>query len=265
MARTRNILTSVLIITLAAGPLAADLLNRGFEAPSDPPLPGNYLTIGPGQERTLGFCNWVVESGTVDVVDAQAPLFGINWASQPTIDGVQLLDLNGINNGTIRQTFGTIANQAYTLTFGMTNNPLNGGPETGRVLVTDVPSGTVLLDLPLAHNNSTLTQPNWVTVSQQFTATGTMTRIRFISTTTPDGGPSGGLIIDGVSIPGVTQLNLSGDMTNDGEVSVLDIPDFIAALLGQPLSACAVDRSDVNGDTRSDGHDVQPFTDLLVP
>ena len=265
MARGRQILTCVLIITLAAGPLAADLLNGGFEAPANPPMPGNFVTIGPGQERTNGFCSWIVESGTIDVVDGQAPLFGINWGAQATIDGVQVLDLNGINNGAIRQTFSTVANQTYTLTFGYTNNPLNSGPETGRVLVTDVPSAAVLLDVPLAHSNSTLTVPNWVTFSQPFTATGTLTRIRFISTTTPDGGPSGGIILDGISIPGVTQLNLPGDMTNDGEVTVYDIPDFIAALLGQPLSACAVDRSDVNGDTRSDGLDVQPFTDLLTP
>lgn len=265
MVRTRHILTCILLITLTSGPLLAELLNGGFESPSDPPAPGNYLTIAPGQERVAGFCGWRVESGTVDVVDAQAPLFGINWVSQPSIDGLQVFDLNGINNGTIRQTFGTIANQTYTLTFGMANNPLSGGPETGRVLVTDHPTGTVLLDLPLAHSNSTLTQPNWVNVSQPFTAAGAITRIRFISTTTPDGGASGGLVLDGVSIPGVTQLNLPGDMTNDGEVTVDDISDFIAALLGQPLSACAVNRSDVNGDTRSDGLDVQPFTDLLVP
>lgn len=265
MARGRQILTCVLIISLAAGPSGAELINGGFEQPSDPPMPGNFVTIGPGQELLFGFCGWIVESGTIDVVDAQAPLFGINWASQPSIDGVQVLDLNGINNGTMRQDFATVASQTYTITFGMANNPLSGGPETGRMLVLDHPSANVLVDLPLAHSNSTFTEPHWEMVSQPFTAIGPTTRIRFISTTTPDGGPSGGLVLDGVSIPGVTQLNLPGDMTNDGEVTVDDIPDFIAALLGQPMSACAVNRSDVNGDTRSDGLDVQPFTDLLVP
>lgn len=265
MARGRQIQICVLIAMLAAGPLGAELINGGFEQPSDPPVPGNFVTIGPGQELLFGFCGWFVESGTIDVVDAQAPLFGINWASQPSIDGVQVLDLNGINNGTMRQDFTTVASQNYTITFGMANNPLNGGPETGRMLVLDHPSGTVLVDLPLAHDSSTFTEPHWVTVSQPFTAIGPTTRIRFISTTTPDGGPSGGLVLDGLSIPGAGPLHMPGDMTNDNMVTTADIPDFVAALLGQPLPACAANRADINGDTRVNGRDIQPFTDLLVP
>ncbi|HKQ48655.1 MAG TPA: hypothetical protein VJZ71_11345 [Phycisphaerae bacterium] len=60
-------------------------------------------------------------------------------------------------------------------------------------------------------------------------------------------------------------VELKGDVTGDRQVTVADIPDFVAVLLGldtDPYHICAADMDETG---IPDGLDVQPFVQALVP
>lgn len=63
--------------------------------------------------------------------------------------------------------------------------------------------------------------------------------------------------------PTPLNVELKGDLTGDRQVSVTDIPDFVAVLLGldtDPHHLCAADMNDSDG---PNGLDVQPFVDAI--
>ncbi len=263
--KSRHMWCIALLTGMTCEAVRADIVNGGFEMPANPPAAGNYLDINPGQEAAMGFCGWTVESGNVDVVDGRAPLFGIDWSAQPSIDGDQILDLNGFENGTISQVFSNPPDQSFTLSFCYTNNPLSSPPETALVTVSDAQTGQVWLSQAISHNNATLTNPNWVHFAQTFVAVGTRTRIRFMSTTTPEGGASGGIVLDAVSIVGAGPVAVRGDMNCDGAVNAQDVTPFVEALLDPAAYAaafvcCRIQNADINGDGTVDGLDIAPFT-----
>ncbi|MGB8699769.1 MAG: hypothetical protein WCD18_10165, partial [Thermosynechococcaceae cyanobacterium] len=70
--RMAIISTAALILIGMVGPArsAPRIVNGSFEQPADPPAPGNYRTIAPGQEIASRFRGWKVVSGDIDVVDA---------------------------------------------------------------------------------------------------------------------------------------------------------------------------------------------------
>lgn len=55
-----------------------------------------------------------------------------------------------------------------------------------------------------------------------------------------------------------------GDINGDGAVDQLDIPPFVAALLGSPIEPVHTARSDLNQDETTDGLDAQPFVNALL-
>lgn len=59
------------------------------------------------------------------------------------------------------------------------------------------------------------------------------------------------------------QATLFGDINGDGAVDTLDIPPFVAALLGEPIESVHVSRSDINQDGAADGLDVHPFIQVI--
>lgn len=73
-----------------------------------------------------------------------------------------------------------------------------------------------------------------------------------------------GSVIGGMVLTLVNSA-LPGDMDDDGDVDLDDVPHFVDALLGRPLAPGIVDRSDMNADGRSDGLDVPPLTSALIP
>src|SRR4051812_46196085 len=172
-----GLICALALVTLANPQAGAQIINGGFESPANPPSAGNYVDINPGEEGAVGFCGWVVESGNVDVVDARAPLFGIDWGAQAAIEGDQILDLNGFVDGTISQVFATPPDMSHTLRFWYSNNPLSNVPETAVVSISDARTGLVWFSQAISHNNATLTDPHWVQFSQSFVAVGTLTRI----------------------------------------------------------------------------------------
>ncbi len=65
--------------------------------------------------------------------------------------------------------------------------------------------------------------------------------------------------------PTPINVELKGDVTGDRQVTVADIPDFVAVLLGldtDPHHVCAADMDNLYG---PNGLDVQPFVDKILP
>jgi hypothetical protein len=191
------------ILATAAGTSSANqIVNGGFESPAV--APANFLDINPGQEAGFGFTGWSVTTGNVDVVNATLPLFGINWGAQASIDGSQILDLNGFTEGGISQTFATILGQQYAVQVWYANNPLGPGG-TAQLDVADVgTTNNSLLSTSLAHNTSTLTTPDWQLFASTFVAQGASSSFTITSTSNP-GNASGGLVLDAISVVGVPE------------------------------------------------------------
>jgi hypothetical protein len=194
---------AVCLASLCMGQTASAglVVNGSFEQPGV--APGTFIDISPGQEAGVGFTGWTVGRGNVDVVNATAPIFGINWGAQATITGSQLLDLNGFTEGSIYQNLTTVAGQVYTLSFWYANNPVGNNPpypHTADVFVADIGTTNNPLGMTsIAHNTSTLTSPNWQFRSLNFVAQGSTTRLTFASTSNP-GDPSGGVVLDAVDV-----------------------------------------------------------------
>ena len=174
------------------------LTNGGFEAPFNPPAPGNLLNIGPGQETTLGFAGWNITDGNVDLIDASAPFLPVDWGAESTIDGSQILDLSGTVGGTIAQDFATTTGDTFRVSLWFTNNPL-GGFAAGLVTIEDATLNAALIsNVPLFHGTATVTSPDWTFFQVEFIALSALSRV-VISTNPALNDPSGGIILDAVS------------------------------------------------------------------
>lgn len=170
------------------------LINGGFETPNVGQA--GITVIGSGAEP-LGF-GWMVNAGTVEVLSP-------DYLNLPPLgyEGSQFLDLNGISVGTLSQSFATIAGQSYQLSFAYANNYAHSSPSnpaTATVRAFNSATGADLLTpVTISHGTSTASNLNWSVQSLAFTATGSSTTLRFISTTPA---PLGGIFLDGVRVTG---------------------------------------------------------------
>ena len=191
---------AILISGIAVTPVTASslLMNGGFEAPVQGD--GNGETFNPG--NTDMFPEWTVFGGDVDVADLPINPFVLYSA----FEGEQVLDLNGFVRGSIYQDFVTTPGQEYKLTFAYSDNPFEGGDSTADVTVTDIGllSDTILLSDDVTHSTATNTIPDadWMLYSDTFFAIGTTARLEFVSTSLSNS-PSGGIILDDVSISAI--------------------------------------------------------------
>ena len=117
-----------------------------------------------------------------EVVPVGIDYIGGYWTAA---DGSRSLDLNEFNVGGMKQTFDTVAGQAYTVTFAMAGNPA-GGP-TVKTLTAEVTGGSLL---PFAFDTAgkSLSNMGWTDMSFTFTAAGASTTLTFLSTTLADSG-----------------------------------------------------------------------------
>jgi hypothetical protein len=129
-------------------------------------------------------------------------------------------------------------------------------------IVTNVNSSNctavVSWDLPIANDNCgepTIERTNGPETGSAF-ANGSVTTIEYTATDSAN-------LISTCSFT-VTVL-ASPDMNNDNVVNLLDLPTFVNVLVGTDTTQWRVARADVNCDGFTDGGDIQPFIDLLIP
>jgi subtilisin-like proprotein convertase family protein len=127
---------------------------------------------------------WLVESGDVDVLSS--PTNG--FVGLPD-SGLQALDLNGFQAGSISTNFSTIPGRDYLLSFAYTKNPspsLPGYPDfvaSAAVAITGQPG----IQLAYSARNS-YTNLNWAHTSIVFTASAPLTKLQLTSLNSGNGG-----------------------------------------------------------------------------
>lgn len=187
---------------------AAILINGSFETPAV----GNpkILSVNPGGEPS-GF-GWTVTSplpnnGNVEV-KAQGYVGGNGTLhfDGPAYDGTQWLDLDGFPNpGAIAQSFATTPGVQYSLSFAYANNPFRiGGPASATVFVQNsADNANLLVPVLLSHGTATSTDYHWTLSGPLlFTATGSSTTLRFVST---DVTGDAGIFLDAISVSAVPE------------------------------------------------------------
>lgn len=147
-----------------------------FESPSISTL----VTYSSGQT----FNGWTVGSGDIDQLGGQWQ-YGFEAAS-----GKQLLDLNGFQSGAIYKDLSTIPNQTYTLNFALAGNP-NIGTSGTPIKLIQIWWGSTLVDTlsidTTGRSNSNL---GWQYYHYQIVAPAATTRLKFVSLTPGNSGPT---------------------------------------------------------------------------
>ncbi len=183
----KRALTAVALVAATFGGAtaanAANILTNGsFEAG----IAANPLATVAGGDST-SITGWTVGGAGVDLI-------GSFWAAQ---DGTRSLDLASIANGSVSQTFATVAGTVYNVSYWIARNPQGGiNPRTGSVSIN---GGAA----PVSFTNATTDTTNmgWINLTTQFTATAATSTITFASTNGTDGF---GLALDNVSVEAAT-------------------------------------------------------------
>ncbi len=173
---------------LATGVSAVPLVNASFESPN---VSASFTSYNAGDTTLTG---WIIGAAGVDHI-------GSYWVAQ---DGSQSIDLNGLNSGTLSQSFATVIGQTYFLTFFYANNPdglANGFPvESGTVSVDGVGNR---LNQTVFHSGSTNAAMDWTRFTGSFVADSLVTTLTFT------GGSTGayGLALDNVSVTEAPEID----------------------------------------------------------
>jgi len=133
---------------------------------------------------------WTIVSGSVDLVGSSY------W---PAFSGVQSIDLDGDNAGTISQTFATTPGSTYKVGFWYSNN--TGTSATVGMHVSVVDSSATPLTLfgtSVTHQGATNSNMNYIDDTGTFTADTTSSTLTFASTDSP--GSDQGIALDAVSV-----------------------------------------------------------------
>ena len=164
-------LISALTIILASGAAQAASFSNGSFETSAINL-GGYTTLSSGNTDIAG---WQVISGSVDYI-------GNYWAAA---DGNRSIDMDGNNAGAISQTFDTVANQKYTVTFDLAGNPDVAGIKTLGALINGGPVQSFTFD-STGHSKGSASDMGWTEESFSFTAASNSTSLTFASLDDPN-------------------------------------------------------------------------------
>lgn len=173
---------SALVMPLSAANL---LVNGSFETNAGgactPGPPLNFVDLAAGSNCITG---WTIVSGTVDYIDSAG------WQAQ---NGNISIDMGGINNGAIAQTFATISGATYDVTFWMAGN-MGAAPTVKTMQVSaDGQSQNYSFDT----TGKTFTNMGYIQETFHFVATGTSATLQFLNTDNPSS--AGGPVLDNVT------------------------------------------------------------------
>ncbi len=157
-------------------------VDGGFETPQIP----SYTTATVAAGQSVGA--WTVTQGNVDLLGSGF------WSAA---EGTQSVDLGGLVNGAIAQTFSTIPGQTYMVEFALAGNP-DGPPsvKAGRASV----NGQPVMDFTSDITGMSRSNMGYRKMRFSFTSSGTQTTIEFASTS----GTAWGPVIDDVSVAPVS-------------------------------------------------------------
>ena len=185
-------IAALLLVTPAPCRAGGNLIvNGGFELPT--PLPFSYgLELSAG---STGIPGWVIVSGSVDVTPT-------TWFN--SYQGVQALDLDGFDPGSVKQSFATTIGTTYQLSFAYANNGTAGGTYSGpRTADVTVIGGATLLSSTVSHNGSTATAMNYQIFKANFVADTDTTTLQF--TSTDPSFSNDGIALDAISVSAVPE------------------------------------------------------------
>ena len=189
MKKITYLIAVLLPIVFASITFASAFQNGSFEIGTAPA--GSFQTLYGGDSTSI--TGWTVTgSPTANSID----YIGSLWTAS---DGVRSLDLNGFyQQGGITQTFDTVANQDYAVSFDLSGNFYNPpDPKTMSVAVA-LYSGSYSFSMPVSWS---FTNMGWTTYSFQFTAQNNSSTLTFNSTT--DSSSAFGPALDNVRVSDV--------------------------------------------------------------
>jgi choice-of-anchor C domain-containing protein len=172
-----------------AGPAAAVFTaptNASFES-------GTFVDNGVGfQQLNAGDTSidgWTIGGNSVDWIATY-------W---PAADGAMSIDLNGVNAGSLSQSFATTIGNTYTVTFALSGNP-EGDPAVKTLDVSATGAAPVSYSYDASLNE--LTNMNWATEEYIFVATSASTTLTFTSTIAGAFGPALDNVVVSEFVPG---------------------------------------------------------------
>jgi choice-of-anchor C domain-containing protein len=163
---------------------AAAFTNGSFELGVNPG--STFVTLAGG---STGVTDWVVGGDSIDYI-------GGYWQAE---DGSRSIDLSGNANGSIAQTFDTVAGQAYLVNFFLAGNP-DGGP-AAKLEITSADGGQQQNSVFTVTGSDSRANMGWTAFSYNFSATGASTTLAFASATGTAFGPA----LDNVSVRAVPE------------------------------------------------------------
>lgn len=171
---------------VAGSASAAAFTNGSFENASVDPGSG-FVTLFGGSTAIDG---WVVGGNSIDYI-------GGYW--QPE-DGARSIDLSGNANGSISQTFDTVAGQSYLVNFFLAGNP-DGGPAAKLAITSADGSQQASNIFTVVPGVNTRANMGWLPYVYRFTAATDSTTLSFASATDTAFGPA----LDNVSVGAVPE------------------------------------------------------------
>jgi|HubBroStandDraft_5_1064220.scaffolds.fasta_scaffold04557_5 choice-of-anchor C domain-containing protein len=158
-----------LCAALAAGVLPgvahANLISNGNFSSA---CGSSFCTYNGGDSTSI--TGWTVGGSSVDVINTY-------WQAPP--GGGSSVDLDGLGAGSIATSFGTTNGTEYTLSFELSGNPDGGDPI--KTVEVDVGGVTQIFTFDTSAAGNTLSDMKWVLETLTFTASGTITNLKFLS------------------------------------------------------------------------------------
>jgi choice-of-anchor C domain-containing protein len=164
---------------------AATFTNGSFELGVNPGA--TFVTLANG---STGITGWVVGGDSVDYI-------GGYWNAE---DGSRSVDLSGNANGSVAQTFDTLAGQSYLVNFWLAGNP-DGGPNAKLAISAADGSQQQSNIFTVTPGVNTRTNMGWAAYTYQFTAATNSTTLSFASATNTAFGPA----LDNVSVSAIPE------------------------------------------------------------
>jgi choice-of-anchor C domain-containing protein len=177
------IVAAAALAMLSTSAHAAEFVNGSFE---DGDITNPFGVVAGGNNSTIA--GWTVLGNSVDYI-------GNYWQAN---DGARTIDLNGNGPGGIAQTFNTVANQAYAITFWLAGNPDNGPTiKTISVDADGLNAGIFTFDT----TGFDKVNMGWKKFTYNFVASSTSTTLAFNSLSAG----SWGAALDNVSVSAVPE------------------------------------------------------------